>query len=69
MSPLQTPSGQSGEGDEKHSHGIAVATEDVDTGAALIVGTSGDLDPVEVARVRYVFFAHFKFHPRLSVAR
>jgi len=37
---------------EKHAHGIAVATDDVDTGAALVAGLSGDLDPVEVARVR-----------------
>ncbi|OJA16286.1 hypothetical protein AZE42_10759 [Rhizopogon vesiculosus] len=67
MSPLQVPSGRSSGEDEKHSHGIAVAIEDVDTGAALIAGTSSDLDPVEVARVRYVLFACF--HPRLTMAR
>ncbi|OJA20760.1 hypothetical protein AZE42_08189 [Rhizopogon vesiculosus] len=63
MNPLQAPSSRSSGGDEKHSHGIAVAIEDVDTGAALIADTSGDLDPFEVARVRYVFLACFKFHP------
>jgi ACS family allantoate permease-like MFS transporter len=54
MSPPQALSGWSSEEAEKHPHGIAVATEDVDTGAALVAGISGDLDPVEVARVRYV---------------
>ncbi|KAJ8581104.1 MFS general substrate transporter [Rhizopogon salebrosus TDB-379] len=49
---LQAPSDRSSEEAEKHPHGIAVATEVVDTGAALLAGISGDLDPVEAARVR-----------------
>ncbi|KAG0692259.1 MFS general substrate transporter [Suillus ampliporus] len=53
MNSLQAPSGRSfSEEAEKHAHGIAVAIEDVDTGAVLVAGMSGDLDPVEVARVR-----------------
>lgn len=65
MSPLQAPSGRSSANAEKH-HGIAVATEDVDTGAALIAGMSGDLDPVEAARVRYVRVVDF-FHSELTI--
>jgi hypothetical protein len=65
MSPLQAPSGRSSEEHEKH-HGTAVATEDVDTGAALIAGISGDLDPVEAARVRYVRIIDF-FHSELTI--
>jgi hypothetical protein len=52
MDPLQAPSGCSSSEAEKHAHGIAVATKDVDTGAALIAGMSGDLDPDDAARVR-----------------
>lgn len=53
MNPLQSPSGcSSGEEAEKHAHGIAVATKDVDTGAAVVAGMSGDLDPDDAARVR-----------------
>lgn len=53
MNPLQSPSGcSSGEEVEKHAHGIAVATKDVDTGAAVVAGMSGDLDPDDAARVR-----------------
>jgi ACS family allantoate permease-like MFS transporter len=54
MDPLQAPSGRSSSEADKHAHGIAVATKDVDTGAALIAGMSGDLDPDDAARVRYV---------------
>jgi len=53
---MSFPRASSGRGSseetEKHPHGIAVSTDDVDTGAALVAGLSGDLDPVEVARVR-----------------
>lgn len=67
MSLLQAPSDRSSSGEaEKHPHGMAVATEDdVDTGAALVAGASGDLDPVEVARVRYVLFDFF--HSQLII--
>ncbi|KAG1838582.1 MFS general substrate transporter [Suillus subalutaceus] len=52
MHPLEAPSGcNSSEETEKHAHGIAVATKDVDTGAALVAGMSGDLDPDDAARV------------------
>ncbi|KAJ8592377.1 hypothetical protein M405DRAFT_55310 [Rhizopogon salebrosus TDB-379] len=66
MSPLQAPYDRSDEEVEKHSHGVTV-TEDVDTGAALVAGISGGLDPVEVARVRYVFFDFF--HHRLIICK
>jgi hypothetical protein len=60
MNPLQSPSGcSSGEEAEKHAHGIAVATKDVDTGAAVVAGMSGDLDPDDAARVRYVCYSGF----------
>jgi hypothetical protein len=62
---LQAPSDRSSEEAEKHPHGIAVATEVVDTGAVLVAGISGDLDPVEAARVRYVSFDLFR--PRLII--
>ncbi|KAG1807172.1 MFS general substrate transporter [Suillus subaureus] len=52
MNSPQAPSGRgSSEEAEKHAHGIAVATKDVDTGAALVAGMSGDLDPDDAARV------------------
>lgn len=60
MNLLQSPSGcSSGEEAEKHAHGIAVATKDVDTGAAVVAGMSGDLDPDDAARVRYVYSSGF----------
>jgi len=63
MSPLQAPTDRSStEEAEKHSHPIAVATEDdVDTGAALVAGISGELDPVEAARIRYILFDFIHF--------
>jgi ACS family allantoate permease-like MFS transporter len=65
MSLPQASSGfRNSEETEKHPHGIAVATEDLDTGAALVAGISGDLDPVEVARVRCVALDFF--HSRLT---
>jgi len=54
MNPLQAPSSRSFNEEVENHHGIAVATEILDTGAVLIAGISGDLDPDEVARVRCV---------------
>lgn len=36
---------------ENHAH--AVSIKDVDTGAQIVAGLSGELDPVEAARVRF----------------
>lgn len=36
---------------QEHSH--AVSTKEVDTGAQIIAGLSGELDPAEAARVRF----------------
>ncbi|KAJ8592376.1 hypothetical protein M405DRAFT_889850 [Rhizopogon salebrosus TDB-379] len=53
MSPLQASSGwSSSEEAGNNTHGAVAAEDDVDTGAALVAGISGDLDPAEAARVR-----------------
>ncbi|KAG1775687.1 major facilitator superfamily domain-containing protein [Suillus placidus] len=75
MNPLQAPSGRSSsEEAEKHAHGISVATKDVDTGAALVAGMSGDLDPDDVARVRlgtvfYLSYLLFEYPQNLALQR
>ncbi|KAF7296994.1 MFS general substrate transporter [Mycena indigotica] len=43
--------GSSDEGGEKQGHLVAVTAEEVDTGAALVAGDHGELDPVEADRV------------------
>ena len=44
----------SSEKDEKHDHGVAVSTKEIDTGAALLAGgTSVQLDAAEGKRIRY----------------
>ncbi|TFY80577.1 hypothetical protein EWM64_g3440 [Hericium alpestre] len=40
------------EKDEKHDHGIAVATKEVDTGAQLVAGAAVELDEAEATRIR-----------------
>jgi hypothetical protein len=67
MSPLQASSGwSSSEEAGNNTHGAVAAEDDVDTGAALVAGISGDLDPAEAARVRYVLFDCF--HARLIIS-
>lgn len=43
------------EKDEKHDHGVAVLTTEVDTGAALVAGNDTVLDEAEATRIRCVF--------------
>lgn len=40
---------------EKHDHGVAVSTREVDTGAQLLAGADSiELDDAERLRIRYV---------------
>lgn len=43
------------EKDEKHDHGVAVSTTEVDTGASLVAGNDFVLDEAEATRIRCVF--------------
>ncbi|THH07930.1 hypothetical protein EW146_g9157 [Bondarzewia mesenterica] len=50
---LRTKMGSFSEKDEKHEHGVAVTTNEVDTGAALLTGASPvELDEAEATRIR-----------------
>ena len=37
---------------DQHDHGVSVTTKEVDTGAQLVAGLQGDVDPAEALRVR-----------------
>ena len=38
---------------DQHEHGVSISTKQVDTGAQLVAGLQGDVDPAEGLRIRY----------------